>query len=197
MNETDNGQADDELMAKAARLATEVRPARDLWPGIEQAIRAQTAPSTPRRPAWQTVWARAAAVVLLVGGSSGITWYAMKGGDETTIPSVADVGPLVFERASADFGGRYNLGPDYTDARRLLAGNFEEQLATLSPESREEVLTNMETIHKAIDDINSALAEDPDNVLLQQLLLNTYRDELAVMRQVDVISNAAMYRGDI
>lgn len=197
MNERDDGHTNDELMAKAARLATDVRPARDLWPGIEQGIRAQSGRPAHRRPAWQTAFARAAAVVLLVGGSSGITWYAMKGGDEQSIPSVADVGPLVFERASADFGGHYSLGPDYTDARRLLTGNLEEQLAVLSPEARQEVLNNMETIRTAIDDINTALADDPDNVLLQQLLLNTYRDELAVMRQVDVISSSAMFRGDI
>ena len=113
------------------------------------------------------------------------------------MPAADGVPQLVFEPASASFGSQYNLGPDYVDARRVLSGNLSEQLEALSPEAREEVLTNMETIRKAIDDINRALADDPDNVLLQQLLIDTYRDELAVMRKVDVISNAAMYRGDI
>ena len=42
-----------------------------------------------------------------------------------------------------------------------------------------------------------ALAEDPGNVLLQELLIETYRDELDVMKRVDAISNNAMVRGDI
>ena len=42
-----------------------------------------------------------------------------------------------------------------------------------------------------------ALSEDPDNVLLQELLIETYRDELDVMKKVSVISNYAMVRDDI
>jgi phosphoserine phosphatase len=194
MTERDDTTFDDELMANAARLATTVRPERDLWPEIEQSI---STPAGRSRSVWNTVWAQAAAVLLLVGGSSGVTYLAMSGDDDPTVP-VADGTPqLVFEPASASFGSQYNLGPDYVDARRVLSGNLSEQLEALSPEAREEVLTNIETIRNAIDDINRALANDPDNVLLQQLLIDTYRDELAVMRKVDVISNAAMYRGDI
>ncbi|MDH4072682.1 MAG: hypothetical protein OEV41_06200 [Gammaproteobacteria bacterium] len=194
MNERDHSTFDDALMARAARLATDVRPERDLWPEILQAI---TAPAAPKRNAWNTVLARAAAIVLLVGGSSGITYLAMQGGEDPTVPVAAGTGELVFERASADFGQGYSLGPDYTDARRVVSSNLAEQLEALSPAARRDVLQNMELIRTAIDDINRALAGDPDNVLLQQLLINTYRDELAFMRQVDVISNAAMYRGDI
>ena len=52
-------------------------------------------------------------------------------------------------------------------------------------------------IRKAIDDINTALAAEPDNDLLQKLLLKTYREELDLMMRVDSITNAAMRRGDI
>jgi len=194
MTDRDDSTMDDQLMAKAARLATSVSPERDLWPGIEAAIKAP-----PRRESRfpGSMWAQAAAVVLLVGGSSALTYLAMSGDDGRTVPAVVEAPALVFEPVSGSFGSQYNLGPDYIDARRVVSGNLEEQLERLSPEARATVRRNMAAIRTAIDDINRALAEDPDNVLLQQLLIDTYLDELALMRQVDGISNAAMYREDI
>ena len=71
MNETDNSNFDNQLMAAAAELTTEVTPERDLWAGIEQAI---SQPAPLKRTVWNSVWAQAAAVLLLVGGSSGVTY---------------------------------------------------------------------------------------------------------------------------
>lgn len=194
MSDRDQTRIEDELMARAAALPTDVKPERDLWPGIEQAI---ARPAARERTAWNTVWAQAAAVILLVGGSSGLTYLAIKGGEDATVPTVARTTQLVFEPVDASFGSQYTLGPDYVDARRVLTGNLDEELDRLSPEAREEVLTNMQTIREAIDDINRALAEDPDNVLLQRMLLNTYRDELSLMMQIDGITREMMNRGDI
>ena len=59
------------------------------------------------------------------------------------------------------------------------------------------VQKNMQVIRTAIDDINTALAEEPDNALLQKMLISTYRDELDLMMRVDGITSAAMRRGDI
>lgn len=194
MNDTNDEKFDDELMAAAARLATEVKPERDLWPEIEQAI---TAPAERTRSVWNTVWAQAAAVLLLVGGSSGITYMAMSGGNDPVSPVVAGETQLAFEPVSGSFGSQYHLGPEYLDAKRELEANLQEELDDLSTETRQEVIANMQTIRSAIDDINKALAEEPDNVLLQKLLLSAYREELALMQHVDSIANSAMYRGDI
>ena len=192
MNDTDDNNYDD-LMAAAGDLATEVKPGRDLWPGIEQVI---TKPARPAHSAWNTVWAQAAAVLLLVGGSSGLTYLALQDNAYVTTP-VAGRPTLVFESASGSFGSQYNLGPDYLDAQRDLAGRLDDELGHLTPEVREAVVTNIEAIRKAIAEINVALAEDPDNVLLQELLLSTYREELTLMKQVNGINSSAMRRGDI
>ncbi len=180
-------------MIAAADLATEVKPGRDLWPGIEQAI---TKPVRPARTMWNTVWAQAAAVLLLVGGSSGLTYLALTDNGDVVTP-VAGGPTLVFESASGSFGSQYNLGPGYLDAQRDLAGRLDDELAHLTPEVREAVETNIAAIRTAIAEINVALAEDPDNVLLQELLLSTYREELTVMKQVNGIGLSAMRRGDI
>jgi hypothetical protein len=194
MTDKDDSTKNDELMAKAAALATAVSPERDLWPGIEQAI---SEPVRPRRSGFGSMWAQAAAVVLLVGGSSGLTYLAMTGDEDPTVPPMADTIELGFEPVSANFGSQYTLGPDYIDARRILKGSFDENLESLSPEAREEVIRNLATIRQAIDDINKALADQPDSVLLQELLLDSYRNELSLMMQVDGVTRNAMYRGDI
>ncbi len=192
MNEADNSRFDDELMAAAARLTTEVTPERDLWPGIEQAI---SLPVKPARTVWNSVWAQAAAVLLLVGGSSGVTYLAVT---QTANPLSPVATPLLqFQQVSASFGGMYNLGPDYQDARRNLSAKLDEEVSRLSAAERENVQKNMHVIRTAIDEINRELAKEPDNALLQKLLISTYRDELDLMMRVDGITSAAMRRGDI
>ncbi len=193
MNDRFDGNFDDEMMAAAGRLATEVKPERDLWPGIERAI---GEPARPQRSVWNTVWAQAAAILLLVGGSSGLTYLAMSGNGDRATTVVTPIERL-FEPVSGSFGSQYHLGPDYVDAKRDLEAKLDEELNRLTPEARDAVQANMETIRIAITEINKALAEEPGNVLLQELLLSTYREELALMQHVDSIANSAMYRGDI
>lgn len=187
-----NVNREDELAARAADLAKEISPPRDLWPGIEAAI------SEPERPAWFSPWlAQAAAVVLLVGASSGLTYLLVQDDGEPVQVAVAP--ELVFQQASF---ARYDLGPGFQDARSRLRSQLEDELAKLSPESRQEVESNLDTIRAAIAEINEALDREPDNALLQELLLRTYREELTVMRRVggltqDVTTRNNGYRNDI
>ena len=181
-----NDGFDDKLDRMAGQLAAEIAPERDLWPGIEKEI------STPRRSRWSPMLFRAAAVVLLIGGSSAITYVAVKG-DSAPIVSVAP--ELVFEQAA--FGGDYHLGPGFQDARNSLRAELDAELARLSPDVQREVQANLDTIHAAIIDLNLALEEDPDNVLLQQKLLRAYREELNLLRHVGKVTRRVMARNDI
>ena len=180
---------EDELTAIAGDLAREIAPERDLWPGIEAAIDEEQGSA---RGGWVPRYlAQAAAVVLLVGGSSGITYLAMK--DSVAPVQVAVTPDLVFEQASF---ARYDLGPGFQDARSRLRSQLDDELARLSPEARSEVEENLESIRLAIREINVALEAEPDNVLLQELLLRTYRDELTVMRRVGGLTQDVMTRNN-
>lgn len=191
--EYDDNEVDERVMALATAMPKEVAPDRDLWPAIEQVI---SQPARPRRSAWNTVWAQAAAIVLLVGGSSGITYLAVKDDGLRVVPGdVVVFGDL--ETVSGDFGERYTLGNEYLDARTQLEGTLEQKMNALTPEAREAVVGNLNTIRVAIKELNTALAKEPDNVLLQELLLSTYHEEIALMRKVDGIANSAMRRDDI
>jgi hypothetical protein len=178
---------DDKLMEAARSLQTEINPERDLWPEIENSIR------PPAHNRWTTLLAQAAAIILLVGASSGLTYLLMSKQTTYTTPP-ADGRRLNIEQAS--FGDNYMLGPDYQDARDTLRAQFDEKLKTLTPEAKAEMVRDISAIRSVIEEINRALSNDPDNALLQQLLLSTYQQELSLMMKVDDVTSAAMYRND-
>ena len=184
-----NEQREDRLTEAARQLATEIRPQRDLWPDIEQAI----TESRPRRSRRTPMFAQAAAVVLLVGASSGLTYLGMKGDRPMVVERVKP--EYTFERTA--FGSSYSLGSDYQEARADLLARFEQELERLSPEERQDVEQSLAVIRGAIDDINAALLQDPDNTLLQDLLMKTYHEELNVMRRVGGVTQSVMSRRDI
>jgi hypothetical protein len=177
---------DDKLDRAARQLATEITPEHDLWPGIAAAI------SEPRRSRWTPMLAQAAAVVLLVGASSTVTYLAVKN-DDGPVVSVAP--ELIFEQAA--FGGNYHLGPGFQDARNSLRIELDVELGRLSPEARDDIQANLDFIHGAIVDINIALEQEPDNVLLQAQLLRAYREELGLLRRVGGLTRNVMIRNDI
>ncbi|NND47310.1 MAG: hypothetical protein HKN55_06565 [Woeseiaceae bacterium] len=177
---------DDKLAAAAKRLNTEISPDRDLWAGIANAIH------SPRRPRWTAMFAQAAAIVLLIGASSAVTYVAVKG-QQGPVTSVAP--DLIFEQTS--FGSRYTLGPDFQDARNSLVAQLDVELARLSPQTRAEIATNLEFLQQAIFDINQALERDPGNAHLQAKLIKAYRDELSVLRRVGGLTRNVMMRNDI
>ena len=185
-----NDILDDNLMAAAAGLPTEIAPERDLWPDIEAAI---TAP-VPQRRSWTPYLAQAAAIVLLVGASSSITYMMTKSRVDVSPQAGA---PLALDPQFVSFGNNYELGQGFRDARNNLAAELDLELDRLSPDARAGVEENLEVIRSAITEINSALEEEPNNVLLQELLLKTYRDELNVMRNVGGLTQNVMSRNDI
>ena len=177
---------DDKIIEAAGQLSTDISPGRDLWPGISEAIEQPA----PRR--WTPMLAQAAAVVLLIGASSAITYVSVKDNRPEIVIASTD---MIFEQAS--FGNRYNLGPGFQDARNVLLADLDAELERMSPESRDVVKTNLTLIHGAINDMNKALEEDPENIILQERLLRAYRNELKVLRRVSGLSRNVMMRNDI
>lgn len=196
-NMTEENMADknaDKLVAAARMLSTDISPGRDLWPGIAEAIE-RPAPQRSWVPLGgrTTLFAQAAAIVLLIGASSSLTYVIVKGQQQQG-PTVVSSG-MIFEQTS--FANRYSLGPGFEDARNALVEDLEIELARLSPELRANVETNLKLIHDAIHDMNNALEEEPNNVLLQEQLLRAYREELALLRRVSGLTRKIMMRNDI
>ena len=203
MNE-DSNTSNDPLLAAARQLPQSIAPERDLWPGIESELTAAHNGS-----GW---FAKAAAVLLLVGTTAALTYQFAAGPGAEQPPMVAkqtngvpveDVraaSPAAFTDLNfrtASFGDRYSLGPDFVDARADLFGRLEDELEKLSPESRQVVIDNLATIQKATREINKALATEPENVLLQRLLLSTYQRELDMLTDINGLTPLRAVREDI
>lgn len=182
-------QREERFMADAAKLATEIAPERDLWPEIEAEI------TRPARRAGVPWYAQAAAVVALVGVSSFITYTVTKP-DEPAGGSVP-VMATTFDAEFASFGQELMLPVSFENERSGLATELDMALDGLSPEVRVEVEENLAVIQSAVDEISEALANEPNNALLQEMLADAYRKELAVMRHVSGLARSTAARNDI
>lgn len=186
---TDEHIDDAALMQTAKGLALEVSPRRDLWPEIETAI---TTPVTTARR-WTPMFAQAAAVVLLIGASSSVTYVAMK--DQQTTGTEVVNSTMLFEQTS--FANRYELGSGFQAARDSLIAELDAELQKLPPEARLTIESNLKIIHDSILAMNAALEADPSNTLLQERVLRSYRDELDLIRRVSGLTRNVMMRNDI
>ena len=81
------------------------------------------------------------------------------------------------------------LDPEYTQARQQLASMLAQRIDRLPRSARQKLEDDLAALHRASDEINAALALQPGDPLLEELLLNTYQDELAVLASVNQLAN--------
>ncbi len=158
-------------------LPRDIAPARDLWPGIAATIGAQS--GRPGR-AWQVArpaWALAAAVACVAVG----VWI----GRSSPLPRA----PAVAASPPARVGEHvqpalYAPGARFERTREELLREVDARLAGLSPATRARVEASLATVQRAQVEIGAALGRDPGNALLQEMLVNSYQDEMRVLTTV-------------
>ncbi len=74
--------------------------------------------------------------------------------------------------------------PRYNMQRAALIRGLEAQLKTLPPDTQHKVASSLATIRTSIQELQDALGKDPANALLQELLVNSYQDEMRVLSAV-------------
>jgi hypothetical protein len=180
---TDRGDGTTRLDDALARLPRSVEPARDLWPAIEARLEPQAGAARRRR--W---WPAAAAAVVLVAASSLITAGLLRREAPATAGLATE--PATITMTSAAFGPGQALGPDYLAARQELARALEARIERLPPAGRRQLEKNLAELRRARAEINAALELSPGDPLLEELLLNAYQDELAVLASVNQLTGA-------
>ena len=172
-------------------LPQAIEPGRDLWPQIESQIAGRgaavpmpvAAGAARRRTAAPLRWLAAAAMVGCVAVGVWIGRSMLPGS-----------GPAPLARGtrpeSAAMQTAWVSDPRYQREREQLMRSLGAQLAALPPASRAKVMASLATISKAKQELESALGKDPGNALLQELLVNTYQDEMRVLTDVHEASDA-------
>jgi hypothetical protein len=187
---TDPGAREPRRVNSLRDLPQSIAPARDLWPQIEAQIGAPAsagaAATRTRRAFAYRPWLAAAAMVCCVAvgvwiGRAALPGSASMTADKGTAP--AATGPSMFEAS-------YVTDPRYQREHAALMRSLQAQLATLPAPTRAKVMESLATIGHARQDLEQALGRDPSNALLQELLVNTYQDEMRVLTDVHEASDA-------
>ena len=175
-----------DLAARTARLPREIEPPADAWAAIRAAMDAPGHGATPR------IWPRpsflAAAALLLVAGSSAITAIAIDraaarhGRDSASSGApVASVRPAAGTPATlAEFSIREN---DYISSANRLSAMLESEQMQLSPRTIAKLKESLRVIDAAILEARRALAEDPGNRQLIEMLSTSYSQKLDLLRR--------------
>lgn len=191
MTDNDHGRPPlDGLDRRLRELPLALEPGRDLWPEISSSIE----PRASRARRWPAWLAQAAAGVLLVAGSSLLTAKLLDR-DAADRQQYAQLESRqepasAFMAMPASFGPGVRLDPEYAVARRQLTVMLQARLQNLPPSTRAKLETNLGEMRRAAEQINAALAQQPGDPLLEELLLKTYQDELAVLANVNQLTDA-------
>ncbi|HEV8196840.1 MAG TPA: zf-HC2 domain-containing protein [Gemmatimonadales bacterium] len=151
-------------------LPRSVEPDADLWPAI-------TGRLAPRRASRRGIpvpaWALAAAAVLLIALSSGATVLLLRSGTHAPVTLSSRLEGVEAEYAAASD----DLGRTLENAR-----------ARLAPETLATIERNLATIDSALAESRRALAKDPANGVLEQLVVAAWRQKLEFLRRAAALS---------
>lgn len=140
---------------------------------------------------------RMAAGFLLVVASSVVTYVITQQAAQEKVLQAQQSAAAQMQQAPAlpvsqvSFGGR-DLGAEYLRTRNALDAEFRRQIALLPPVTRARLERNLADLRRASSEISATLAENPNNGLLQELLLSSYQNELNLLRSVTTLAAPAM-----
>ena len=183
------------ILARAADLPKSIDPPVEAWSNIraaierdKEAVTAHRVHSTPGF--WRRPYVLAAAAVLLVVLSSAGTAIYMRASGSDGDPS---------RSASMNSGGGATLASlaaftieenNYLRNVAVLQDLLDQQEASLAPETVAQLKASLRTIDEAILEARNALARDPANKMLIEMLSGTYRQKVDLLRRT-----AEMTRG--
>jgi len=167
------------LLAAAAELPRSLDPARHLWPQIASRLEPRAVVVGPPLRHRQSWWLQAVAALLfmVIGAFLGRLAPTAAPTAGSTPPESASSTEV---RLASWEGGAVSDGFDLAEAEFLRAKEALWLLAlrhqdNLSPVTRRVVERNLRILDKAIEELRTALEDDPGNPELESFLLNHHR----------------------
>jgi hypothetical protein len=182
-----NDAGRDSLDEQLAALARDVKPGRDLWPGIARDIGIDAVRGGARARRYGSVRFATAAAIVSACIASAVTWAVVH--SRSAAPRNAGAPAALRLVSFADPGDKA-----YLAARADIEKTFHERLALLDPGTRTKIESSLAVIRQAHADIRKALIAEPDNALLEQLLESTLHDEFDLYDQVVRTTQPALSR---
>jgi hypothetical protein len=158
------------LKTEVAALARGIAPPDRVWQGIQHRI-GRGAPGTPALAWWQRRGMLAAAALVLIALTSAITALLVRSPEMQRTPgnlSVTSVTEATYQRAAEE-----------------LAQTLEARRKEISPAALAVVEHNLRIIDEAIRETQAALAQDPRNERVAELLWASWE------KKIDLLQRAA------
>ena len=179
-----------QILARATELPKSIDPPADAWSTIRQTIERDTQALAPRRSFGgyrRTPWAMAAAGLIVAVLSSGGTFlYLTRDGQDTATLSQ----PTTSGETPANLAAFTLEENNYLRTASMLQDLLDSQQSALAPETVAQLKASLRTIDEAILEARNALARDPANKMLVEMLSATYRQKVDLLRR-----SAEMTRG--
>ena len=176
------------ILTRAAQLPKSIDPPADAWSNIrsaisrdEYAVKANSALSPSR--IWQRRYLLAAAAILIAVVSSTGTALYLRGHYSSALNSSAIASNSSTEATPASLAAFTIEENNYLRTASILQDLLDQQEASLAPETVAQLKASLRTIDEAILEARNALARDPANKLLVQMLSASYRQKVDLLRR--------------
>jgi anti-sigma-K factor RskA len=183
------------ILARAAGLPKSIDPPAEAWSNIRAAIERdehaiEAHDTSSRSGLWRQPYFLAAAAILVAVLSSGGTarYMSLRGVDGNSPNSIA--GNTSAGATSATLVAFTIEENNYLRNVAVLQDLLDQQEASLAPETVAQLKASLRTIDEAILEARTALARDPANKMLIEMLSGTYRQKMDLLRRT-----AEMTRG--
>jgi anti-sigma factor RsiW len=163
----------DRPLGATAKLPRSVSPPADLWPGIEQEL------ASRRRLRGRVTlpgWLLAAAAVLVIAVSSAGTAMLLRHN--------------LSARPAVRLSNFSALESQYSAASAELTEALEKARPRLSPETVATIERSLRIIDQALTESRQALAKDPGNAALGQLVVAAWRQKVDLLRRAAALGKA-------
>jgi len=174
-----------QIIARAAELPKSIDPPGDAWAGIRQAIerdtRALEEPAGPKPGfRWNKTWSLAAAAIVVAAMSSITTSMYLNRDGPGEAAMVAPPLSGATRGSLAAFAVEEN---NFMRDASILEDLLDSQQSALAPETVRQLKASLRTIDEAILEARSALARDPANGMLIEMLSASYRQKVDLLRR--------------